>query len=481
MKTFIKSILAAALFYAAVAAPLQAKNLNTSKLGIKGDGVTLVTDKLQKAIDRCAATGGGTLTVSPGTYLTGTLYLRSHVQLHIERGAVILGSTRIPEDYPVMAIITGDGIEDAGISGKGLIDGQAVHPDIVARHFHGGSEMQRPKALYFKDCKNISVKDISIQNAVSWTFHLFRCDGVQIDGISIHCLAVANNDGIDIDAKNVTISNCLIESEDDAICFKSDDPDFLPENITVTNCVLASNCNLIKFGTASWAGFRNISVSNCVLKPTSAALVWDWPTRYRKLAPGTLTGISGIAIESADGGTVENLTFSNISMEGVMAPIFISLNRRHGEGKGAIRHINISGIVAKTEGILPCIISGIPESRIEDVNIRDVSIVCDGGEDRMERRTPESPVAYPEIDMFGPYNPAGAFFVRHADNIRLENIRVEAVQTDHRPAIVADDVTDLCVKRLDAKNFDSASSLENIESKEVYLDGQLVPAYGSTL
>lgn len=479
MKTTIKILLVSALLAAASAIALEAKDINTSKLGIRGDGKTLVTDKLQRAIDRCAETGGGTVTVSPGRYLTGTLYLRSHVELHIARGAVLLGSTRIPEDYPVMAIVHGDGIEDAGISGKGIIDGQATHPDIVARHFHGGSEMQRPKALYFKDCKDISVRDISIRDAVSWTFHLFRCDGVQIDGISIRCLAVANNDGIDIDAKNVTISNCIIESEDDAICFKSDDPDFLPENITVTNCVLASNCNLIKFGTASWAGFRNISVSNCVLKPTSAALVWDWPSRYRKLAKGTLTGISGIAIESADGGTIENLTFSNISMEGVMAPVFISLNRRHGEGKGAIRHINISGIVAKTEGVLPCIISGIPESRIEDVSIRDVSIFCDGGEERMDRRLGESPVAYPEIDMFGPFNPAGAFFVRHADNIRMENIRVEAAQADRRPAIVADDVAGLRVEHLYTKNFDCESCLENIESTGISLDGRDIPPYST--
>lgn len=472
MITQIKYVLAVALLTVATATVIRAKDISTSQAGIKGDGKTLVTEKLQKLIDRCAESGGGTVTVSPGRYLTGTLYLRSHVELHLDRGAVILGSTRIPEDYPVMSLIYGEGIEDAGISGNGLLDGQATHPDIVARHFHGGDEMTRPKALFFKDCKDISVREISIRDALSWTFHLFRCDGVRIDGISIRCLAIANNDGIDIDAKNVTISNCLIESEDDAICFKSDDPDFLPENVTVTNCVLASNCNLIKFGTASWAGFRNISVSNCVLKPTTAALVWDWPKRYRKLAPGTLTGISGIAIESADGGTVENLNFSNLSMEGVMAPVFISLNRRHGEGKGIVRHINISGITAKTEGVLPCIISGIPESRIEDISIRDITIQCDGGEDRMDRRVPESPTNYPEIDMFGPFNPAGALFVRHADGIRVENIRIEAKQTDHRPAIVADDVTDLHVKCLTVKNFDSESQVEAIESERITLDGR---------
>lgn len=471
MKKNIKLILAAALMFAA-AETLSAKDVCTAKMGIKADGKTLVTEKLQKAIDLCAQTGGGTVTVTPGRYLTGTLNLRSHVQLHLERGAEILGSTKIPEHYPVMAIITGDGIEDAGISGEGLINGQATHPEITARKFHGGSEMNRPKALYFKDCKKLSFREFSIKDACSWTFHLFRCDGVQIDGISIRCLAIANNDGIDVDAKNVTISNCIIEAEDDAICFKSDDPNFLPENITVTNCVLSSNCNLIKFGTASWAGFRNIAVSNCVMKPTSEAVVWDWPSRYRKLPKGTLTGISGIAIESADGGIVENLTFTNLSMDGVMAPIFISLNRRHGEGKGVIRHVNISGITAKTVGVLPCIISGIPESRIEDVTIRDVFILTDGGEDRMNRRVQESPVNYPEIDMFGPFNPAGAFFIRHADNIWMENIRVQARKTDHRPAIVVDDVDDMVLNHLDTKNFDCECQLEEIESKNITFNGR---------
>ncbi len=472
MRKYIKYALAAVALTIFAEALLHAKDVNTAKLGIKADGKTLVTSKLQKAIDLCAETGGGTVTVTPGCYLTGTLYLKSHVQLHLERGAMILGSTRIPEDYPVMAVIHGDGIEDAGISGEGTINGQATHPDIVARHFHGGSEMNRPKALYFKDCKKVSFREFSIQDACSWTFHLFRCDGVQIDGISIHCLAIANNDGIDVDAKNVTISNCYIEAEDDAICFKSDDPDFMVENVTVTNCVLASNCNLVKFGTASWCGFRNISVSNCVMRPTSEAVVWDWPSRYRKLPKGTLTGISGIAIESADGGLVENLNFTNLSMDGVMAPVFISLNRRHGEGKGIIRNVNISNITAHTVGVLPCIIAGLPESRVEDVTIRDVYMLTDGGEDKMDRRVQESPENYPEIDMFGHRNPAGAFFIRHADGIWMENIRVQARNTDHRPAIVADDVNGLDVNHLVVKNLDSPLQVENIESKGVTLDGK---------
>ena len=345
---------------------IAARNVEITQFGAVGDAATLNTKALQMAIDTCAETGGGEVTVPPGTYITGTIYLRSNVELHLCRGSIIRGSYRNPEDYPTRSLIVADSIENAGISGSGIIDGNAQHPEFQKNYRL--NDGKRPYAIYYKDCKRMSLRYIEVRDAAGWTIRLFHCDGVIVDGISIFSLSMGNNDGIDVDARNVNITNCHIECDDDGICLKSDDPNFMVENITVTNCIIASNCNPIKFGTASWAGFRNITFSNCVIRPTTESNIWDWSKEYRHIAPKTHTGLSGIAIESVDGGIIEQVTFNNISMEGIITPIFICLNHRrmnqHSGQSGIIRNLLFSNITAKAEGIIPTLIAGTPTGRI---------------------------------------------------------------------------------------------------------------------
>lgn len=443
------------------------KSINVEQYGVIADGVTMQTTQIQKAIDECERTGGGVVTFSPGKYLTGTIYLRSHVELHLERGATLLGSTNVPGDYPVRALIYAEGIEDAGISGHGVIDGQANTPAYLAHGFKVNDGI-RPNGIIFKDCKNMTANDFEIRNADSWTFRLFRCDGVRITGIRIHSLMQGNNDGIDIDARNVVVSNCLIECDDDGICLKSDDKNFLPENITVSNCVIASNCNPIKFGTSSYAGFKNVTITNCTIRPTTESNIWDWSKEYDGIAPKTCTGLAGIAIESVDGGKVEHVTISNIAMEGIITPIFICMNKRHGGGTGVLKDITISQVTAVAEGIIPSIISGIPGSRISDVTLRDITVEHHGGEKAMTARLPENLDGYPENRMYGRKNPAGGLFVRHADNIKVENFRVIQRNKDQRPVIVADDVNGLAIRGVQAVNS-SSTLVQDIESKNINL------------
>lgn len=265
---------------------IAARNVEITQFGAVGDAATLNTKALQMAIDTCAETGGGEVTVPPGTYITETIYLRSNVELHLCRGSIIRGSYRNPEDYPTRSLIVADSIENAGISGSGIIDGNAQHPEFQKNYRL--NDGKRPYAIYYKDCKRMSLRDIEVRDAAGWTIRLFHCDGVIVDGISIFSLSMGNNDGIDVDARNVNITNCHIECDDDGICLKSDDPNFMVENITVTNCIIASNCNPIKFGTASWAGFRNITFSNCVIRPTTESNIWDWSKEYRHIAPKKL-------------------------------------------------------------------------------------------------------------------------------------------------------------------------------------------------
>ena len=194
-----------------------------------------------------------------------------------------------------------------------------------------------------------------------------------------------------------------------------DIPGFLPENIVVTNCVIASNCNPIKLGTSSYAGFRNVAFSNIVIRPTPESNIWDWSEHYRKVAPGTCTGLAGIAVECVDGGTVENISFDNIIMEGVITPIFVCLNHRHGE-KGVLRDLKFRGITAKANGIIPCLISGVPGNAVEDILLRDITVEQEGGEEPAQELLPENLDGYPDNRMYGPWNPAGGLYIpAHVD------------------------------------------------------------------
>lgn len=387
--------------------------------------------------------------------------------MHLERGAVLRGSLRIPQDYPHRALIYAERIEDAGISGHGIIDGYSNHPSYKERF--RVNDGKRPRGIFFNHCKRMSLKDFHIRNAGSWTVRLLGCDGVDINGISIYCLTQGNNDGIDVDARNVTIANCNISCDDDGICLKSDLKDFITENITVTNCVIASNCNPIKLGTSSYSGFRNIVVSNCVVRRTEESVIWDWSKEYRKVAPGTHTGLSGLTVQCVDGGLIENVSFSNIVMEGIITPIFVCLNHRHGD-RGIIRNVSFSNIIAKADGIIPCLISGVPGNNIEGITLRDIVVEHEGGEEDMPDRLRENLNGYPENRMYGRRNPAGGLYIRHAKNVVVDNFQVSHRTTDYRPAVVLDDVDDFRLSKLKTFNTEAKEMVRTIECENIVVE-----------
>lgn len=441
-------------------------NCSILDYGAIGDAVTVNTQAIQKAIDDCAAQGGGMVTVPTGVFLTAEINLRSHVELYLEKNAVLRATLNVPDDFPDRGFIYTEDAEDVGISGYGTIDG---HSDDPYYQRFKVNDSTRPHCVWFTNCEQVTVRNVSIINAGCWTLRLLGCDGVRIDGIRIYSLKQGNNDGIDVDAKNVTIANCLISCDDDGICLKSDLTDFMPENIAVSNCVIASNCNPIKLGTTSYSGFRNVAFSNCVIRRTEETNIWDWSKYYRKVAPNARTGLSGIAVECADGGVVENISFSNIVMEGVITPVFVCINHRHGDG-GVIRNLQFTGITAKADGIIPCLLSGMPDCKIEGVIMRDFIVEHEGGEDVMTQRLPESPYGYPENRMFGEFNPAGGLYIRHAHDVFVENFRVRQRNTDHRPAVVLDDVQDLRIRGLNSKGSDCEKLIETIECEDIIIE-----------
>lgn len=418
----------------------------TDRYAIHADGETLTTPGLQKAIDECAAAGGGTVSLPAGRYLTGTLVLKDNVTLQLEKDAVILGSKN-PAHYPAKgrrkALIFAEKRKNIALTGEGEIDGNG------AAFNRGNNAPDRPTLVLLTDCDRVSVQGVKLTNSAFWTFRFVRCDSVDIRRVRVEGHANWNNDGFDIESRNVTISDCVIDTDDDAICFKSEDPDYVVENVTVENCILSSNCNYIKFGTASAGGFRNVRVRDCRLSKCSKSLFRFW----EKIVPGVtdpVTGIAGIALEVVDGGFMEDITLSRLTMEDVQTPVFIRLGRRKSSARSYLRDVLIENVTATSVSHVASSITGVPGLRVENILIRDVDFRLKGGGKVADTHVevPEAEAAYPENRMFGVMLPAYGFYLRHADNIRFENIKLSTVGApEERHALVADDVDGLTILR----------------------------------
>jgi len=405
------------------------KDFNVLGFGAIPDGKALTTESIQRAIDECTATGGGTVMVPPGTYLTNTIFLKTNVNLHLQKGATILGNTD-PDAFKG-AVVFADSIHDAAITGLGIINGQGFKqyfPKPRPRHHD----------VFLWRCKNITVSDITLLNSPTWVFRIRECDGVMIRGIRLYSFTNWNNDGIDIEGRNITISDCIIDCDDDALCLKSENPEFLVENITISNCIIASNCNAIKFGTASDCGFRNVSISNCTVRRPSEAANRAWGQILQGVS-GDTTVLAGIALEVIDGGIMDQVAIQNITMTGIQTPLFIRLGNR--KGLGSLKNVIISNIVATDESLITNSITGIPGSYIENVIVKDFIFTCKGTGTEVEASAsvPERENAGPDNKMFGYSLPAYGMYVRHVKGLVLENFRFNLRSPDARPAMVFDD------------------------------------------
>lgn len=425
---------------------------SVADFGAKGDEKTKDTSAIQKAIESCYVNGGGTVYFPPGTYLTGSLHLKSRVALYLDHGTVIKASTDKDDFDPYeelgfkndsdretsffhYSLIWGENVEHVAILGTGTIDGN--------RTKRGG-----PKPIALKRCKYITIKDVTIRNAPNYAISMLGTDYVNIDGVNIfngYC------DGIDPDScRHVRIANCQIETWDDAIVPKASfslGVRRAVEYLTVTNCILATNCNAFKLGTESGGGFKYITVSNCVM--------------YNR-ATGR-PPISGIAIESVDGGDIDGVTISNISMMNVQTPIFLRLgNRGRDMDKpipGKLRNVFISNIVA-TGAKQACPIVGIPDHDLENIALNNIQITCTGG-GTMEQtniKVPEHEDKYPEATMFGTL-PSYGLFCRHIEGLKLQDINLTLQSPDYRHALICDDVSRVLIDSFDAHQSKGAESV----------------------
>ncbi len=443
------------------------------KYGAVGDGNTLNTEVLQKLIDQVSEKGGGKIVFSEGQFLTGSLQLKSDVHLYFEEGAVLQGSDN-PYHYNViemtgrpdspkkddnsqMALLVAFNARNFTISGKGKIDGQgrALALNIDSLH-HAGikedpqynyrrmrpNETARPKLFRFSQCENVRISDIHVQSSACWGLSFELCNNLTIDGLKLLNRAYWNNDGMDItDCKNVKVTNCDVNSADDGICLKSYYPGHYNDQIYIANCTVRSSASAIKFGTASWGGFKNVTIENIKVFDT-----------FR----------SAIAIESVDGGHIENIKVSNIVAENTGNAIFIRLGHRAGEKPGVVKNVSITNMKVQVpfgrpdinydlrgpevnffHNPFPSSIVGIPGHKIENVVLENIEISYPGRAtkgmayvplSRLEQ-VPEQIKKYPEFSMFGEL-PAWGLYVRHAKGIKIENVKFTLEDTDFRPAYI---------------------------------------------
>ncbi len=442
-----------------------------NNFGAIADGKTLNTKAIQSAIDACADAGGGKVVFTSGKYLSGTILLKSNVELHFEHNSTLLGSTQ-HKDYPLQplpkyrshkdqlggfyALIYAEGVENIAITGSGTIDGQGKfqmpRPNPVAGDIDG-----RPRNILFVSSKNIRVEGIHLRNSGVWNQHYLNCEDVIIDRISVYNHSNRNNDGIDIDGcRRVILSNSIIDSDDDGITLKSTGA-AASEDIVITNCVVSSFCNAIKAGTESSGGFKNISISNCIIKPSKA--------KEEPFFKTPKIGITGLSLIIVDGGTMEGVTVSNLAIYGTMAPIYIRLGnraRRYTTGiaepkVGKVQNISISNIVAYGAGSWGSSITGIPGHPVKNISLNNIQLFISGGvtEGEFNKIVSEDEKGYPQPSVWENL-PSSGLFIRHAKNISITNLMLGTKKVDVRVPIIVEDVCALQIKGTQIINLDNS-------------------------
>ncbi|UCG57210.1 MAG: glycoside hydrolase family 28 protein [Phycisphaerales bacterium] len=446
--------------------------------GAEGDGKTLNTHSIQATIDKCAAGGGGTVYLPPGKWLSGTIYLDSHVTLLLDAGSTLLGS-RDPNhyahprpskgegqqtrDFSYWSLIAGSDLKRVTIRGGGTIDGQGS-----AFGWKGG---RRPKGIYLENCRDVLVEGVRMRSAGSWMQHYRNCDRVAIRGIAVFNHVAYNNDGLNIDScRDVCIDGCMVDSDDDAVVLKS--LSLSPcENVTIANCIISSHCNAIKMGTESGGGFQNITISNCTI----------CSPRYSQVTYGRQRGLAGLALEIVDGGTLERIAISNIVIKGVSVPIFMRLGNRARQydsskpkpGVGTFRNVALDNIIATDTSSIGCSITGLPGYPVEDISLTNIRLGFEGGGTREDawREVPEKAASYPESTMFGVL-PAYGFYCRHVKGLKLTNVQLQTAAPDQRHALLCEDAEDVTIDALDAGwSPGAASTIRLVDVRDVQVRG----------
>lgn len=420
-----------------------------SSFGAKGDGKTMNTKAIQNAINKSALVGGVVL-IPKGVFLTGSIKILSNVTIHLETGAILLGSPYLNDyanvklvydsytnRFATKALLYAEDESNITIKGDGIIDGQGAHSNYISHNKTGNdsSIKERPYVIKFVKCRNVNIRGITLRNAAAWMQYYLACNQLLIDGIKVYNHGNYNNDGMDIDnCKNVQVNSCFIDSDDDGICLKSTNPGDTCSFIAISNCIVSSNCNGFKTGTDSQGGFSNITLSNCIFKKGSEKSIWN-----RSI------GQSALAIESVDGGFAGNILINNVNISGYAVAVFLRLGDRgrtileKRPSIGKLENVQIHNLIANCESDYPVCISGIPQGVIKSIIATNWQITNTGGGAINDNIPSEKINSYPEYSMFGKL-PSYGLYMRHVKDVVFQNITFRNLQPDERPCIILSDV-----------------------------------------
>lgn len=480
---------------AASAAPTKAANnddagtrvYNIRTYGAKGDGATVDTAAVQAAIDACTKEGGGTVLVPAGTFVIGTTELKSNVTLHIAASGKLLGSGDGKQYHAVDAIpLHGDTtLEDGNwallfavsaskvaIEGPGTIDGQGAQFHSAVRGTPPPSGIggnKRPYHVLVYQCEDFSVRNISLLDCAYHSVRIIQCRRVHLDGIYIHNRVNGNNDGFHfISAQHVTVSNCIVKSQDDACAMFGS-----CQNITITNSSFSTRWSVFRFGGGH---VQNIAVSNCLLYEVDGC---------------------PIKIQGDPGSHFENLSFSNLILKDVTGPISISIgghlpapNDKTPVIAQNISFSNIHGTVTTNPAQLSeasvtsaynpgevhsCIVlNSVNDSVLENISLDNIHLTFGGGGTAEDAARRDLPQIFGEYFRLGPM-PAYGLYARNARGITMQNVRFQVSTPDLRPAMILDHVEDFALNGFSVQgNAEAESVLRFIDSKHALLTAMRV-------
>lgn len=450
---------------------------NVRDYGATGDGTTLDSPAINKAIEDAASHGGGDVYLPTGTYLCGSIRLKSNINLNLSAGCVILAAPAemnaydesesfggFPEyqdgghTYFHNSLIWAENAENVSITGFGRIDGLGLTKKDTERagNVQGGSIGTGDKAIALKLCRNVTIRDITIFRGGHFAIILTGCDRGTIDNVTID----TNRDGIDIDCcKYLSVSNTRVNTpSDDAIVLKSSyalKKPVICEHISVTNCHVTGYklgtlldgtyqpekvgwvCGRFKLGTESNGGYRDITLSNC-----------------------TFNYSSGLAFETVDRGVMENIAVDNVTLNHVHHyPIYITTgcrNRGHKEDThlSSARDIQISNVVANDcDSLCSIIVTGMTDEPIRNVWLSNIRLNYRGGGQALDkpREYREQGTNYPEPRFAGP-TPAYGLYARHVNGLHIDNLSFSLQRPDGRPAVVLDDVVNASLRKVETED-----------------------------
>lgn len=436
--------------------------------GAKGDGVTKDTSAIQAAIDDCATTGGEVL-LEQGTFLSGTIVLRSHITLDVDASATLLGSQDIA-DYPdrtppvtntqlsncKKTLVYAESADDVHIQGQGTIDGNAA--GVAMWNGDQIPEGTRPMVVFTVLSSNVTIQDVTVKNGAVWAVVNMQVQHLTIDGITVNSNLGPTHDGIDVvDGDDVLIENSTVASGDDSICLKSGGSGGL-RNVTVQNCHTTQSgvANGVKLGTASVGPFQNIDVENVSIENAQSA---------------------AMAVESVDGSAISNVMFRHVTTSNVGTPIFVLLGSRNRDPAqvGSIDGVTFddvqsSGMRYNWGSIVTGSVVGAKTFGISNLTFSNLQLAYVGA-GANPNPTPYTADTFPEYQGQVPGQPAGtlynqypdakfftgtggnentsyhgpgyAFFVRHASSVTFTGCTTPLTGTDARPSVATKDVTGL--------------------------------------